>query len=126
MRVLRRPLETREIPAGDELLKFEAPILPYWGKAFAGAAEELVGKIRRAETREFRQPLLLVRSCATAFDLNRSHEPDGGEVVFGSTLPGLGETALAGEAISFAGINGSMGTGASRTSAASGSEFMCV
>ena len=82
MRVLRRPLEIREILARDELFELEAEIFPCGGEAFAGAAKEVVGEVRGAERREFRQLLLLVRSGVTAFGLDRGHEPDRGEIVF--------------------------------------------
>ena len=99
MRVLRRPLEIREILARDELLELEAEIFPCGGEAFAGAAKEVVGEVRGAEGREFRQELLLVRSGVTAFGLDRRHEPDRGEIVSSARLPALGETAIAGEAV---------------------------
>ncbi len=99
MRVLRRPLEIREILARDELLELEAEIFPCGGEAFAGAAKELVGEVRGAEGREFREALLLVRSGVTAFGLDRRHEPDRGEIVSSARLPALGETAIAGEAV---------------------------
>ena len=99
MRVLRRSLEIREILARDELFELEAEIFPCGGEAFAGAAKEVVGEVRGAEGREFRQLLLLVRSGVTAFGLDRGHEPDRGEIVFSARLPALGETAIAGEAV---------------------------
>jgi hypothetical protein len=99
VRVLRRPLETREVLAGDELLELEAEILPRWRKTFAGAAKKLVGKIRCAEASESHQPLLLVGARAVPRGLYGDHEPDRGEIVFGSTFPAFGETAVAGEAI---------------------------
>ena len=99
MRVLRRPLEIREILARNELFELEAEIFPCRGEAFAGAAKELVGEVRGAEPREFRQLLLLVRPGVTGFGLDRGHEPDRGEIVFSARLPALGETAIAGEAV---------------------------
>ena len=99
MRVLRRSLEIREILARDELFELEAEIFPCGGEAFAGAAKEVVGEVRGAEGREFRQELLLVRSGVTGFGLDRGHEPDRGEIVCRARLPALGETAIAGEAV---------------------------
>ena len=99
MRVLRRPLEIREILAQDELFELEAEILPCRGKAFAGAAKELVGEVRGAEGREFCQALLLVRSGVTAFGLDRGHEPDRSEIVFRARLPARGEWTVSYETV---------------------------
>jgi hypothetical protein len=99
MRVVRRPLEIREFLARDELLKLEAEIFPCGGEAFAGAAKELVGEVRGAERREFRELLLLIRSGVTRFGLDRGHEPDRGEIIFGARLPALGERAVSHEAV---------------------------
>ena len=71
VRVLRRPLEAREILARDELFEFEAEVFPCRGEAFAGAAKELVGEVGCAEPCEARQLLSFVRPGVTAFGFNR-------------------------------------------------------
>ena len=65
----------------------------------AGATEQRVGEIGRAEADEFRQPLLLVRARVATFGFYGRHEPDRGEIVFGAALPAFGETAIADEPV---------------------------
>ena len=97
--VLGGPLEVGEVVARDEPFEFDAEIFPGGRESVSGAAEHLVGEVRRAERREFRQPLLLVGPRMTAFGLDRGHESDRGEIVLCARFPTLGKTAIAGEPV---------------------------
>ena len=97
--VLGGPLEVGEVVARDEPFEFDAEVRPGGRESVSGAAKDPIGQVRRAERREFRQPLLLVRPGMTAFHLDRRHESDRGEIVLCARFPTLGKTALAGEPV---------------------------
>ena len=97
--VLGGPLEVGEVVARDEPFEFDAEILPGGRESVSGAAEDPVGEVGRAERREARQPLLLVRPGMAGFRLDRRHELDRGEIVLCARFPTLGKTAIAGEPV---------------------------
>jgi hypothetical protein len=65
--VLGGPLEVGEVVARDEPFEFDPEIFPGGRESVSGAAEDPVGEVGRAEPREARQPLLLVRSGVAGF-----------------------------------------------------------
>ena len=97
--VLGRPLEVGEVVARDEPFELDAEIFPGGSKAFAGATEDSIGEVRRAECGEARQLLLLVGARVTAFGLDGGRESDRGEIVLCARLPTLGKAAIAGEPV---------------------------
>ena len=70
-----------------------------WARICPIAAEESVGEVGSAERGEAREPLLLIRASVAALGFNRGQKPDRGEIGCRPALPGLGELAIANEAI---------------------------
>ena len=104
--VLGRSRQARQILARHQLLEFEAQVFPRGSKAFAGATEDSIGEVRRAERGEARQLLLLVGARVTAFGLDGGRELDRGEIVLCACFPTLGKTAIAGEPVILCGDGG--------------------
>jgi hypothetical protein len=121
MRVLGRARQACQILARDELLELEPKVFPRGRESVASAAEELVGEVGSAERGEAREPLLLVRASVAALGFNRGEKPDRGEIVCRPALPGLGELAIANEAIVIRWTAGAAGAVASSVSGPSGS-----
>ena len=99
MCVLGRPLEVGEVVARDEPFEFDAEIFPGGRESVSGAAEDPVGEVGGAETDKFGELLLLVRPGVALIRLDRGHELDGGQILFGAGFPAGCELSVAGESV---------------------------
>ncbi|MER8949836.1 hypothetical protein [Mesorhizobium sp. M0809] len=86
------------VDLADGIFQVRADLAPAFAKiALAGAAEDAIGKVGRAEAGEPDQPLLLLTRGRTLIGLDLGGEPDRSDVVAGPILPATGQPTIAGK-----------------------------